>query len=242
MSDTIPNLPMVTMNSVDLAEASPESINNLFLEVFGVDPSLPDWASARANGNWFPSAQLSTKDGRTTGNGVLMWWTISHGLPVAVVVTDAGNVIFVNYNELQELFYPPEYLMREPLYAHIAGVMASGIEIPDEYMFLFEAEFAGLVDEEDFVVIDSDDFAEDFDEGPNPIIVAMMDSILESIADEPELVEDQVYIPSDIDEDFGDAEFGISITYSDGDTMTASFDTVEELNEFMAQRGIPFQV
>ena len=230
MSNT-PNLLMISMNSRDLESVTPENINKLFEEVFGIDVSLPDWASAPAEGNFFPNAQLCTRDGRVTGNAVLMWWTIVSGMPAAVVATDAGNVIIVTQAELEHMFYAPEFLMREPLYAHLAGVAAAGIEIPDEFRFLFE--IGG-------VYLDEDEAADDFEtyvEGPNPIVVAMMDNLVE-----PEVVEDQVYIPSE-DLDFGDGDsFGITITDSDGDTMTVSFDTVEKLNEFMAQMGIPFQV
>lgn len=234
MSDT-PNLPMISMNSRDLESSTPESINNLFAEVFDIAVSLLDWASAPAEGNFFPSAQLCTRDGRVTGNAVLMWWTIVSGMPAAVVATDAGNVIIVTQAELEDMFYAPEFLMREPLYAHLAGVAAAGIEIPDEFRFLFE--IGG-------VPLDEDEAADDFEtyvEGPNPIVVAMIEAMMDNLV-EPEVVEDQVYLPSE-DLDFGDGDsFGISITDSDGDTMTASFDTVEELNEFMAQMGIPFQV
>lgn len=228
------NSPMISTNSRDLESATPESIDKLFAEVFGIDASLPDWASAPAEGNFFPSAQLCTRDGRVTGNAVLMWWTIVSGMPSAVVSTDAGNVIILTQAELEDMFYAPKFLMREPLYAHLAGVATAGIEIPEEFRFLFEIGGVPLDEDEE------DDF-ESYVEGPNPIVVSMMEAILDNLA-EPEIVEDQVYQPSE-DLDFGDNEsFGISITDSDGDTTTASFDTVEELNKFLTRMGIPFQV
>lgn len=195
MSDT-PNLPI---NSRDLESATPESINNLFAEVFGIDVSLPDWASAPAEGNFFPSAQLCTRDGRVTGNAVLMWWTIVTGMPAAVVATDAGNVIIVTQAELEDMFYAPEFLMREPLYAHLAGVATADIEIPDEFRFLFES--GGVPLDEDQSYTSSD-----------PLDAAVPDN------------------------------YSISITYDDGNTITSSFDTSEELNAFMFQMGLPFHV
>lgn len=239
MSNNTLNQPMITLNSTDLTEMSTEEITNLFMNELCFDPSLPDWASAHADGNWFPSAQLSTKDGRVTGNGVLMWWTISNGLPAAVIVTDAGNVIFASQNEMEEMFYPPQFLMREPLYAHIAGIMTSGVEIPDEYMFLFESEFFNSTTETDYVVADFEDSEEGFDESPNPIVVAMMDSILKDINDGPKLIEEYPYPISDTEQN---DQFSISIHDVNGDIVTANFDTAEELNEFMAQMGLPFQI
>mgnify|MGYP000035322889 FL=1 len=242
MSDT-PNLQKISINSRGLESLTSESINNLFDEVFDINVSLPDWASAPAEGNFFPSAQLCTRDGRVTGNAVLMWWTIVSGMPAAVVATDAGNVIIVSQDELEEQFYAPEFLMREPLYAHLAGVAAAGIDIPDEYEFLFALGGVPLEDEDDFII---EGVIDDFDEGPNPIVMAMMEAILSNLMDEegtePEIVEDQLFIPSD-DVDVGNSEsFGVVITDGDGDTMSASFDTVEELNEFLQQMGVPFQV
>lgn len=236
MSNT-PNIPMISMNLSDLESTPPENLNNMFEEIFGIDSSLPAWASGHANGVFSPSAALATRDGRVTGNAVLMWWTILNGMPAAVVSTDAGNVMILTYDELEEMFYAPQFLMREPLYAHLSGVAAANVDIPDQYRFLFEIGGVPLDEDED-----EDEYTvfETVNEGPNPLVVALMDALMGTPV-EVQVVEDQVYLPSE-DMDVGDdAEFGVSILDSDGNTTTVSFDTVEELNAYMEQMGIPLQ-
>lgn len=229
MSNT-PNLPAISMNSFDLASVSPENINKLFEEIFAIDVSIPDWASARAEGNFFPSAQLCTRDGRLTGNAVLMWWTIVNGMPAAVVSTDAGNTVIATQSELEGMFYSPEFLMREPLYAHLSGVVAAGIEIPDEFRFLFEIGGVPLDEDEDI-----DDF-ETYTDTADSIFLVMINDITD-----PEVVEEQVCVPYQ-GLDFGDdTSFSFSITDSNGCTLSASFKTAEELGKYLSQMGIAFQ-
>lgn len=250
MSDTKPNPPTVTMNSRDLEAATPESINELFASAFG-DSTLPEWAHAYSEGTLCPSAQLCTRDGRVTGNGVLMWWAISNEMPAAVVATDAGNVILVTAEEIAEMFYPTEYLMRKPLYAHIAGVAASGIDIPDAYTFLFEA--AGVdFGEDDYKLIDDGDVFDGVDEtmaGPNPFMVGLMEAIMQNLAgpdEEPLLIQDAAYQTAEVEPNVGvdvggEETFGITMIVTDGQEMTWTFDSVDERNAFIAQIGLPFQ-
>lgn len=230
MSNTS-NLPPIFLNSRDFEFTPTGNIHDPSADTLGVDSALPEWASGWAEGNFVPSAQLSTRDGRVTGNAVLMWWVVLGGIPIAVVVSDAGNVTLATHAELQKMFYTPEFLMREPLYAHLAGIAAAGVEIPDEFRFLFEMGGVLLDDDK---TDDSDDDDSDFEgyvEGSNPLIEAIMASLVE-----PEVEEGL---------DFGgddDVKFNVSITDAYGDTIMASFDTVEELNEFLTAMDIPFQV
>lgn len=87
---------------------------------------MPEWASGHAGGNYTAlHAALPTKDGRRTGNAVMVGLSDRQWEQAAItykVVTDAGNILRVNENELKELFHPPEYLMRTLLPAHIKAL------------------------------------------------------------------------------------------------------------------------
>lgn len=207
MSDTFNN-PMNTADFNDLEAAIMTNMTNAFEDVFDISPPLPSWASAPANGEWVPSTQLLTIDGRLTGNAVLMWWEIRQSLPVAVVVTDAGNVMHLSYNELPQYFYAPKYLMRDPLYAHLTGIVAADIEIPEEFRFLFEKGGVPLDEEDEF-----GDYLDEY-------------------------FEDE-FVDLDV---INNNSYDISIIDSDGDTMMASFDSIEEMNEFLKLKGVPFQL
>lgn len=75
---------------------------------------LPHWAESQiewgVNGYLCERAQLCTRDGRKIGNAVIVkieplteW--------VFTVITDAGNTLILNIEELQELFHPPKFIM-----------------------------------------------------------------------------------------------------------------------------------
>ena len=91
---------------------------------------MPEWAKAKAEGDYtLPNAALPTRDGRRTGNAVLVGlsdrqW--ENALITYLVVTDAGNILRLNINELKELFYPPEYVMTELLLSHIQALQSEG--------------------------------------------------------------------------------------------------------------------
>ena len=77
---------------------------------------LPRWCTGLALGDYMQAgAQLSTRDGRKMGNATVMdtdLKTFSNGTAeYATVVTDAGNILTLNENELKRYFYPPVYLM-----------------------------------------------------------------------------------------------------------------------------------
>lgn len=85
-----------------------------------MDEPLPEWAKERAHGIYtLPNTSLPTKDGRATGNAVLIGRVKSlNPVPTFLVITDAGNKMKLTFNELTELFHPPEYVMKELLLVH----------------------------------------------------------------------------------------------------------------------------
>lgn len=87
---------------------------------------MPDWASGHAGGMYTAlHAALPTKDGRRCGNAVMVGLSDRQWEQAPItykVVTDAGNIMRLNENELKELFHPPEYLMRTLLPAHIMAL------------------------------------------------------------------------------------------------------------------------
>lgn len=98
---------------------------------------LPEWAEDKANGNYrHIHCALPTRDGRRTGNavnaGIYKNATDQHGT-IYNVITDAGNIIHCSEREMDELFYPPEYVMREMLPMHDKALRAQylGVEISD---------------------------------------------------------------------------------------------------------------
>lgn len=74
---------------------------------------LPWWACGYAHGDYFlAGAQLCTKDGRKVGNGVVLSVFEVEGRSLDVLyVSDIGNSLILNAQELEELFHPPKYLM-----------------------------------------------------------------------------------------------------------------------------------
>lgn len=83
-------------------------------EKFGAEGfPLPNWAVKESDGNYMEvGAQLATRDGRKIGNAYVD--CIGPHVPlgqVAVVITDIGNKVVMTAAELEELFYPPAYIM-----------------------------------------------------------------------------------------------------------------------------------
>ena len=87
---------------------------------------LPDWASKKANGDYtLPNASLQTRDGRRTGNAILIGLSDRQWEACAttyLVVTDAGNIMRLTLDEMKEYFHPPEYVMKTLLPAHITAL------------------------------------------------------------------------------------------------------------------------
>lgn len=78
------------------------------------DYPLPEWAEKRSNGDYMEvGAQLATRDGRRTGNAYVDQVVQHKDLgTLAVVITDMGNAFRMTQVELEEVFYPPVYVMR----------------------------------------------------------------------------------------------------------------------------------
>lgn len=90
------------------------------------DNILPDWAAAKIrDGDYLvPFAILPTRDGRNTGNAVLLeqikdrQLTIKgEVLNVYLVVTDVGNFIRLTPPEIEELFYPPKWVAKPDFFS-----------------------------------------------------------------------------------------------------------------------------
>ena len=80
------------------------------------DLRKPYWASGPANGKYVLGAVLPTRDGRRTGNAKIMaicGVDYADGTPSQtnyLVKTDGGNSLWLSGSELEELFYPPEWV------------------------------------------------------------------------------------------------------------------------------------
>lgn len=87
-----------------------------------MDWPLPEWAVRNATPKeWEIGAQLATKDGRVTGNAVIVADApLVLGKSAWYVVTDAGSVVVYTRAELTVQYYPPRWIM-DPLSA--PGVM-----------------------------------------------------------------------------------------------------------------------
>lgn len=87
---------------------------------------MPDWAKAKANEDYtFPNASLPTRDGRATGNAVVIGlserqWENSD--LTYKIVTDAGNILRLTESEMKQLFYPPEWVMKNLLITHLKAL------------------------------------------------------------------------------------------------------------------------
>lgn len=84
------------------------------------DPSpLPAWADKFLGGHIEQYAQLATRDGRFTGNGVVVEVHEETYLDVTrrfyTVLTDFGNLIEISDSAIERQFYPPKWRMRKEL-------------------------------------------------------------------------------------------------------------------------------
>lgn len=79
---------------------------------------LPHWAERYANGEYLQvGAQLATKDGRYTGNGVVTGIKFvenvgKRDVTVVTVITDMGNSVQFSPEQLLNQFHPPEFIMK----------------------------------------------------------------------------------------------------------------------------------
>lgn len=85
---------------------------------------MPEWAIGLTDGLYTDiHAQLPTKDGWRTGNAVSLGTEEKKGILYIKIVTDAGNILFLTQNEVEELFHPPRYIMASLLPAHKQAIM-----------------------------------------------------------------------------------------------------------------------
>ena len=115
------------------------------------EEQLPEWAARAVKPEdpepyWQVNAALQTRDGRVTGNAVVAEiMTVCYGgvkYEVAKVVTDAGNIIKCSKTELAQLFYIPQWVMKEILPAHKEALMtdAFGTEPEKTVSILLEGD------------------------------------------------------------------------------------------------------
>ncbi len=92
---------------------------------------LPEWALAKANGNYTRiRAALPTKDGRITGNAVVVRLEkMREGIKIYLVVTDAGNVMRMTESEMRERFHPPQLIMKEFLPEHKRAIQRTDRDV-----------------------------------------------------------------------------------------------------------------
>jgi hypothetical protein len=83
---------------------------------------FPDWAAGRSDGTYLEvGAVLPTRDGHKCGNACVMELETSGSITVAAVQTDAGNHLTLNKAELEELFYPPEWISKRVSPPHLSA-------------------------------------------------------------------------------------------------------------------------
>lgn len=86
---------------------------------------LPEWAEQKSMGKYMQvRAQLLTRDGRKCGNAVVV--EVLKGEEFARVLTDSGNVMTLNLQEMVSLFYEPKYIMK-PLPKQDDGIIKETI-------------------------------------------------------------------------------------------------------------------
>lgn len=88
---------------------------NIWIKTMMFEPDdfpRPNWATGTTSGEIALGAQLCTRDGRRIGNAVVIAWPIDrHGLFFAEVLTDAGTTLALTVDEVNELYWPPKWLM-----------------------------------------------------------------------------------------------------------------------------------
>jgi hypothetical protein len=77
------------------------------------DLLMPPWAIGRLRGQLILGAHLATRDGRRCGNAHIVLISPSRHVPGEEnykVLTDAGSEMTCTAEEIQELFYPTQWL------------------------------------------------------------------------------------------------------------------------------------
>jgi hypothetical protein len=75
------------------------------------DDRLPPWATGKST-ELVIGSQLCTRDGRRFGNAVVMS-TSEHPVlgPLWVIVTDVGTMMYFTTREVENGFWPPQWVM-----------------------------------------------------------------------------------------------------------------------------------
>ena len=79
---------------------------------------IPHWAARRSDGDYMiMGTQLCTRDGRRTGNAMVMSVVAdAHLGALALCKTDAGNTLNITEGEAKEMFHKPTLILkRHPL-------------------------------------------------------------------------------------------------------------------------------
>ena len=83
---------------------------------------LPKWAERTIEGNYkHIRAVLPTRDGRVVGNAINAgtYKNPDKGLPaIYIVISDAGNILYLSEREMCKMFHPPQYVSKDLLPAH----------------------------------------------------------------------------------------------------------------------------
>lgn len=94
---------------------------------------LPHWADKHLNGEIELYAELATRDGRVTGNGIVI---AAHQQDLVdpprkyyVILTDFGNRITLWEEAVQRQFHLPEFRMKKHLVEFRVGAMQAYMEI-----------------------------------------------------------------------------------------------------------------
>lgn len=85
---------------------------------------LPDWAS-KTTDEYELFAVLPTRDGRRAGNSIIFDITkpdYMNNRLVYHVCTDAGNILILIEEELVELYHPPKYVAKAPMF-HLRSII-----------------------------------------------------------------------------------------------------------------------
>ncbi len=104
----LPTLLEMNPCTITLSDEFSEKISDALSDFYDEWP-LPDWAIDRTD-KYCVGAQLPTRDGRRVGNAVITNNHFPNPSPWEVV-TDAGGAMRLDEVELNELYWPPRFIM-----------------------------------------------------------------------------------------------------------------------------------
>jgi len=91
---------------------------------------LPMWSIGESDGSFRkPYTALMTKDGRKIGNAVVVDDSVMKiGCDFIKIVTDAGTILLLTDNEIQDFFHTPQWIMRDILPAHKNALLQEAVK------------------------------------------------------------------------------------------------------------------